>query len=616
MNVFELFAKLSLDTSEYDKGLDDSQKKASGFGQSLKKGLGVAAGIAGASVTVAAGAAASLVKSSVDAYADYEQLVGGVETLFGDSAQTVLSNSEAAFKTAGLSMNEYMETSIQSAAALINSLDGDTSRAADLMDLSITDMADNVNKMGTSMEGVQNAYRGFSRGNFTMLDNLALGFAGTKEGMQQLLDKAQELSGVKYDISSYSDIVQAIHVVQTEMGITGTTAKEASETISGSAASMKSAWENLTTGLADGNADIAALTDNLVLSAETAFNNLLPVIERALYGISDFAESVLPAIAEKIPAAIETILPQLLIVGSNVIESLATGIIENLPMMIESALQIILQLAMGIADSLPELIPTIVDVILQIVETLIDNVDLLVDAAVALIIGLSEGLINAIPVLIEKAPVIVAKLVEAVIKNAPKILQAGVELILTLITGIVNTFGKLITVGKDIVESVKNGFKQKLEDAKNWGRDMIENFVGGIKEKWNNLKDSVSDVAQTVKDFLGFSEPKKGPLSNFHTYAPDMMELFTKGIADNEDMLTNQISKSFDIGSNLPVYTNGDKYGIMNMGTNNSSIATIVELLSQLVNKDPIELDVNEDAVFNIVRKKNNEWVRTHGVYA
>ena len=232
MNLFELSAKLSLDSSEYEQGINSAVQKSNTFGDVLKANL--------LSDTIRMGLTAlwealkrvsqafiEIGKQAVEAYANYEQLAGGVETLFGDSAQKVLNDANQAFKTAGMSMNEYMETSIQSAASLISSLGGDQAKAAEMMNMSITDMADNVNKMGTTMEGVQNAYRGFSRGNFTMLDNLALGFSGTKEGMQELLDKAREISGFKYDISSYADIVEAIHVVQTEMGITGTTAREA-----------------------------------------------------------------------------------------------------------------------------------------------------------------------------------------------------------------------------------------------------------------------------------------------------------------------------------------------------------------------------------------------------
>ena len=321
MNVFDLSAKVSLDTSAFEKGL----------------GL-IEGGLKGLTASIGAGAAAvgKMVSDSVSAYGSYEQLVGGVQTLFGDSAQKVLENSEQAFRTAGMSMNEYMETSIQSAAALINSLEGDQAQAAELMDMSITDMSDNVNKMGTTMEAVQNAYRGFSRQNFTMLDNLALGFAGTKEGMQELLDKAEQISGIHYDISSYSDIVKAIHVVQQEMGITGTTAAEAADTIQGSVGSMKAAWENLKVELVKEDGDIGKSIDILINSSLTMFDNIEPKIERALGGVSEFVGKAAPLVAEKLPPIIEKIVPPLLSASSTLVYSVGKGIAQALPSLLGS----------------------------------------------------------------------------------------------------------------------------------------------------------------------------------------------------------------------------------------------------------------------------------------
>ena len=317
MNLFELSAKLSLDSSEYEQGINSAVQKSNTFGDVLKANL--------LSDTIRMGLTAlwealkrvsqafiEIGKQAVEAYANYEQLAGGVETLFGDSAQRVLNDANQAFKTAGMSMNEYMETSIQSAASLISSLGGDQAKAAEMMNMSITDMADNVNKMGTTMEGVQNAYRGFSRGNFTMLDNLALGFSGTKEGMQELLDKAREISGFEYDISSYADIVEAIHVVQTEMGITGTTAREAATTIQGSLSMTKSAWQNLLVGIADENADFDALVVNLIDSATMAGKNLIPRIEQVIGGIGNGVEKLLPIILDNVPKAISRAAPGIL----------------------------------------------------------------------------------------------------------------------------------------------------------------------------------------------------------------------------------------------------------------------------------------------------------------
>ena len=332
---------------------------SSGFASAAKSAVGAVA----TGITVATGAAAALTKSAVDSYADYEQFVGGVETLFGDSAGQVVKDASDAFKTAGMSANDYMNTAIQSAAAMINSLGGDTEKAAGLMNMSITDMSDNVNKMGTNMQSVQDAYRGFSRGNFTMLDNLALGFAGTKEGMQELLDKAKELSGVDFNIDSYSDIVQAIHVVQTEMGITGTTAKEASETIAGSTSAMKAAWQNLVTGLADGNADIEGLVNNLVgtIVGENGeggvLGNIIPAVQRALDGITQLISTAVPQIIPVVIQLITDNLPKLVEAGMAILQALVKGIVDALPQIMDAATEIIFTIVDGIIDALPELIP-------------------------------------------------------------------------------------------------------------------------------------------------------------------------------------------------------------------------------------------------------------------
>lgn len=543
---------------ELEQAMGDAGKSgSSSFGSAFSSGISAVAKATTAALGTAVAGVSALTKSAVDSFADYEQLTGGIETLFGDDAEAVLKNAELAFKSAGMSTNDYMETTIQSAASLISSLEGDTAKAADLMDMSITDMADNVNKMGTSMEAVQNAYRGFSRGNFTMLDNLALGFAGTAEGMQELLDKAEEISGIEYNIDSYSDIVEAIHVVQEEMGITGTTAKEASGTISGSIASMGAAWQNLVTGIADPNQDLGVLIDNVIEAGTTALSNLMPTIEHALLGIGEAVTKVAPIIAQMLPNLVTTLIPPLIDAAIQLVNALVGAlpdilgiivqqipmlfnlivetVISLLPVIIDLGLQLILALADGLIQNLPTLIPAVVDVILTIVDKLTDPDTLvqLVDAALQLIIALAEGLIRALPKLIAKAPEIVKNFLTAIIQAAPMILEAGAELLFKLIEGILMVVGQLVTTGAELVESVKEGFWQKIEDAKNWGKDMIQNFIDGIKAKWENLKSTVTDLASTIKSLLGFSEPEAGPLSNFHTFAPDMMQLFASGIRDN-----------------------------------------------------------------------------------
>ena len=351
MNVFDLQAKIGINTTEYKKGLSEASREFSEFGGKVKDGAAKLAKISTAALGAAAAGVTALVKQSVSAYAEYEQLVGGIETLFGNSARKVLENANKAFATAGMSANEYMETSIQGAAALINSLGGDTEKAAELMDISIQDMSDNVNKMGTTMESVQNAYRGFSRGNFTMLDNLALGFAGTKEGMEQLLEKAKEFSGVEYDISSYADIVEAIHVVQTQMGITGTTAKEAAGTITGSMASVKASWKNLTVELAKGDGNINAAFQVLGDNVGSMIENMLPRVEEALGGVGTLITEASPQITSAISKLLPKVLPSLLRTAVSLVSSVGTAAISAVPDLLDTGRNLLANLAYSLENA-------------------------------------------------------------------------------------------------------------------------------------------------------------------------------------------------------------------------------------------------------------------------
>ena len=381
MDVFDLWAKISLDTGDYESQLEGAGKKAHSFGDKLKSGLAASAKAGAAAITAAGAAIGVLAKQAVDGYAGYEQLVGGVKTLFGTEAEsveeyaasvgksvseaqseydslvrsqnTVMDNAANAFQTAGLSANQYMETVTSFSASLLQSLGGDTEAAARLADMAITDMADNANKMGTDIEMIQNAYRGFSRANFTMLDNLALGYGGTKEEMERLLADAEKLSGIKYDISSYSDMIEAIHVVQTEMGITGTTAAEAATTIQGSVAAAKSAWSNLVAGLGDENADLDQLVGNLVSSAETAAGNIIPRLTQILTGMGAAIEQLAPVISTEVPGLIVSVLPSMISGGAQLLTGLVTGLISALPDLVSAVPEIVLSIVSAISENLP-----------------------------------------------------------------------------------------------------------------------------------------------------------------------------------------------------------------------------------------------------------------------
>lgn len=321
---------------------------------------------------------------------DYDKLM---------EAQTLaLNNANKAYKTAGLSANEYMETVTSFAASLKQSTENE-SEAAKAADQAVIDMADNANKMGTNMESIQNAYQGFAKQNYTMLDNLKLGYGGTKEEMKRLLDDAEKLTGIKYDISNLSDVYSAIHVIQTELGITGTTAKEASTTISGSVNAMKAAWTNLVTGIADDNADFDILVNNFVDSAATAAENLIPRIEIALNGVGTLIETLFPVIMEKVPSIINDVLPDLVQSGINMIGSLVDGIEQNLPKIMESANVIIDQLISALLEMAPQITEVAVQFIGALAHGIIDNLPELVSAAAEIADAILDGIGDLCPTL-------------------------------------------------------------------------------------------------------------------------------------------------------------------------------------------------------------------------
>ena len=324
MDLFALAAKITLDTDNYEKGVRDARTSFSEFSAwTVAKGQIIADAIMEGGKAVA-----SLGKAALDSYADFEQLVGGVETLFKDSSDAVIKNAENAYMTAGMSANEYMETVTNFSASLLQSLGGNTVAAAGIADMAITDMADNANKMGTSMGMIQNAYQGFAKANYTMLDNLKLGYGGTKQEMERLLEDAEKLTGVKFDINNFSDVVTAIHAIQTEIGITGTTAEEAMQTVEGSFNTVKSAWKNLITGLGRDEADVESLTDGFMSTLSIAIDNVLPVFDRFVDQLGIVLDKVVPYLAEKLPILLEKVMPLIIQVGTALAQGLMHGFIE------------------------------------------------------------------------------------------------------------------------------------------------------------------------------------------------------------------------------------------------------------------------------------------------
>lgn len=774
MDLMKLMVRIGADTKDAEKGIS----KVSKLGNTLAKGLGTAAKGAGIALGAAAAAVGALTKSAVDAYARYEQLVGGVETLYKTSAGKVQEYAKKAYKTAGMSANDYMEQATSFAAALVKSLGGDTQKAADMADMAIRDMSDNVNKMGSSMESVQNAYAGFAKGNFTMLDNLKLGYGGTKEEMEKLLKQAEAIEkqqgrSTKFSIDSYADIVQAIHIVQDEMGITGTTAAEADKTISGSLAATKAAWENVMTAIAGGNIDLQDSIDALVTSGINTINNIWPVVSNALSGIADLVKSVAPIIAENLPGMVEEVLPKLIdaaitLLGgvaaalpglfkvvldaigtlftsiksyidqrnpelgkkidgiadffvtawgniknywdntlkpafdtmmvwirdtlipaittawqklqpkieavfnalrdfwTNTLEpiyqSMKKWIVEDLIPKFQKAWQsaqdkvdsvfngistlwneVLKPIFNGIKTFLEQTLQPVFESVFNAISTTIDttlkgidklwneSVKPIYDGILTFFKGvfkgdfetawngvqkIVEGVWNAIQTAAETAwenaktwgSTIVANFTLA-FQNAWNLVKGSVlglwdgfkakaeeiwegakqwgatiianftlaftnawNLVKNTVTGLWNAIKDkakelwegALNWGKSIVDNFKNSIStawtraiseiklrfQQIPDAignivksaLNWGQDLIDNFKQGIENKWDGLKKGVEGVANGIWEFLHFSQPTKGPLSDFDTYAPDMIDLFTKGIREGIDTVISAIA--------------------------------------------------------------------------
>lgn len=479
MDVFDLFAKISLDSSEYEKGLKNAKSSASGltglFGKvgsaasTVGKGIfNVATNVAKVSVaatTAGAAAVSALTTLAVNSYADYEQLVGGVETLYKTSADKVQQYAADAYKTAGLSANEYMNTATTFAAALVSSLGGDTEQAAELANTAIGDMSDNANKMGTDMESIQNAYNGLSKQNYTMLDNLKLGYGGTKQEMQRLLDDANKLNAAqgnytKYSIDSYADVVSAIHDVQNAMGITGTTSKEASTTIQGSVNATKSAWSNLVTGIADDNANFEQLISNFVDSATTAASNILPRIEAALNGAAKLIESLVPPIMAELPSLIETVLPQLAQSAVNIVQTLVTGISANAAQLIDSAIQIITVLGNGIYQMLPTVAQSALQIVLTLVSKLNENLPQMLDTAGQMLIAFVEGVSEHLPDIMLAAASIVETLLTYFIEHLPDIVEGAMQM------------------GDAVIDGIIDGISAAWDSLVSWFNGLWDNLFG------------------------------------------------------------------------------------------------------------------------------------------
>lgn len=515
-----------------------------------------------AAVTAASTAVGVLAKQSLEAYGSYEQLVGGVETLFKDSSNVVLNYANNAYKTAGLSANEYMETVTSFSASLLQSLGGDTEKAAQVADKAITDMADNANKMGTSMGSIQYAYQGFAKQNYTMLDNLKLGYGGTKEEMQRLLSDAEKLSGQKFDLSSYADIVEAIHVVQTEMGITGTTAAEASSTIEGSLSAVSASWTNLLTGIADENANLDTLIDNFVQSAATAAENVVPRLIQILSGMGTSIETLAPILAQQIPELISGVLPSLASAGAQLLVGLITGLIsalpalasavpeivnalsssisENLPKITESGAELLNMLKTGISKNLPSIISTGISIIGSIASGIMEVLPEILETGIQILAMLADGIIEAIPQMAEQLPQIITAIVEFVLENLPIIAEKGFDIIIALAEGIINAIPDMVEELPKIIEAITDYITTEFPLLLRKGGELLGKLISGMIDAIPEIAERLPDVINAIENALkaGWEQIK-----NVGSY---LLEGLWAGIGDKVEWLKGKVAGIVD----------------------------------------------------------------------
>lgn len=536
----------------------EADSAGSKLGSMLSTGIkaAVAAGVAGLG---------AIVGGALTEGGALQQSIGGVETLFGDSASRVISAAENAYRTAGVSANSYMEQVTSFSATLLQGLGGDTEAAAGYADKAIVQMADNANKMGTSMESIQYAYQGFAKDNYTMLDNLKLGYGGTQSEMARLINDSGVLGdSVKVTAENvkdvpFSSIIDAIQVIQDNLGITGTTAKEAATTLTGSFASVKAALSNVLAGLALGQALGPALNGLASTLATFLTGNLIPAIYNILSALPSALVTFITALGPQLASGLSTIVPQIMTTGAQMLQSLSAGLVQGIPNFLAQALPLLLQFTTSLRA----------------------NFSNIVDAGIDLLLNLVQGIANGLPSLIEYVPTIVSNIAGLINDNAPKILQAGIQVIFTLVQGLINAIPTIIAnipqiisaiadtitafnwlnLGATVIKTLGNGllsmagslkgftqstFSGALDYLKSlpgqalqWGKDLIGGFIDGIIGNVGNLINSVKNVAATIASYLHFSRPDVGPLRDYETWMPDMLSGMAQSIRSNIYRITD-----------------------------------------------------------------------------
>lgn len=538
---------------------------------------------------IATAAIGKALSASISEGAALEQSLGGIETLFKDSADKVKANAAKAYQTAGMSANDYMELTTSFSASLLSSLAGDTSKAADVADMAMVDMSDNANKMGTNMEDIKNAYQGFAKQNYTMLDNLKLGYGGTKSEMERLLADAQKISGVEYNIDNLSDVYSAIHVIQGQLDITGTTAKEAATTISGSFNQMKAAAKNVMGEIALGM-DVGPALNELANTIITfAAGNLLPAVWNVISALPSAIVTFVTALGPQLFAAVSGLIPQ---IASGITTGIPTlyqsamqlmdqfniGIQEQLPTLLQKGVDFISNIVNGILQNLPQVITMAGNVITYFVNTIISMLPTVLSAGARLLLRLVNGIINNLPQITQAAVTAIVRFVASIGQNLPQILQSGITIIAKLAAGLIRAIPNLVGQIPAIISAIVNGFT-----SQNWGRigiNIISGIASGLRSAahmlWDAVKGVLGGFKENVLAFFGIHSP-----SRWGAYVGEMIDTgIANGLIGKTTLVSNaaaELQKSVKkpIGTSMDLAISGKS----STESQNSTIAEKLEAL-------------------------------------
>ena len=567
---------------------------------------------------IAAAAIGKALSASISEGAALEQSLGGIETLFKDSADKVKANAAKAYQTAGMSANDYMELTTSFSASLLSSLAGDTSKAADVADMAMVDMSDNANKMGTNMEDIKNAYQGFAKQNYTMLDNLKLGYGGTKSEMERLLADAQKISGVEYNIDNLADVYSAIHVIQGQLDITGTTAKEAATTISGSFNQMKAAAKNVMGEIALGM-DVGPALNELANTIITfAVGNLLPAVWNVISALPSAIVTFVTALGPQLFAAVSGLIPQ---IASGITTGIPTlyqsamqlmdqfniGIQEQLPILLQKGVDFITNIVNGILQNLPQVITMAGNIITYFANTIISMFPTVLSAGASLLLKLVNGIINNLPQIAQAAATAIVRFVASIGQNLPQILQSGITIIGKLAAGLIRAIPNLVGQIPAIISAIVNAFT-----SQNWGSigiNIISGIASGLRSAahmlWDAVKGVLGGFKENVLAFFGIHSP-----SRWGMFVGEMIDTgIANGLTGNTSLISNaaeELQKSLKkpVGTSLDFAVSGRN---STENENNALIEKLEQLLEYLKTTsrrgETIVINLNDREVMRVLRE-------------